>query len=417
MVPIPTYVINLKKRTDRKENVLKEFEGRQEFKVNIVEAIEHSRGATGLWLTIREILLTKVDPSEEFILLCEDDHQFTENYAEERLRSFIREAAERNADILCGGVSWFDDSFPALENLFWVRKFSGLQFTIIFRKCFDTLLNAPFGPKDAADDWISGLTRNKFVTYPFLSTQRNYGYSDATPINSYSGLVEKYFTGSSQLLEKLKRVGSIYSSMPEIPNYHYDGITLPVYCICTREKQQTLLNQFQGKKEFQVFLEETPEGDTQELRRWNGLRSAVRKAIDADDDVIIVCDDDHAFSNDYSAEYLLKNIITAHGQGTGILLGSVTRFSHAMPLAENRFWVDSFWNAPFTILYKKVFHTILAEPFDSTILVDDVLAEITSNKMVIYPFVGTHKDFDVPEKRLKELQRAYLFQSAYHQTL
>src|SRR5580698_8291267 len=132
MVSIPTYVINLKKRTDRKENVLKEFAGRPEFKVNMVEAIEHSRGATGLWLTIREILLNRVDPSEEFILLCEDDHQFTEYYAEERLRSFIREAAERNADVLCGGVSWFDDSFPVLENLFWVRKFSGLQFTIIF---------------------------------------------------------------------------------------------------------------------------------------------------------------------------------------------------------------------------------------------------------------------------------------------
>lgn len=413
MSPIPTYVINLRKRTDRKENVLKEFAGREEFKVDIVEAVEHKRGATGLWLTIRDILQNRVGPTEEFILICEDDHQFTENYAREYLMKSIREAAERGADVLAGGVSWLDDCFRVSENLFWIRKFSGLQFTVLFRKCFDALLNANFGPKDAADAWIAEHMQNKFVIYPFCSTQRDYGYSDATPINNHEGLVEKYFNGSDELLGKLRQVSSFYKSAPEMSGDDYGSVTLPVYVIHSRENGLHIPDQFPGKKEFQVFIQETPEQGPEELRLWQGICNAVRKAINADDDVVIICEDDHVFSEDYSAEYLLKNIIEAHSQGAGILLGGVTRFSHAMPVTENRFWINSFWRAPFTVLYQKVFSLILDEPFDETAFVDDVLSEITSNKMVLFPFICTHKDFDVPYKRLKELQQTFLLQAAH----
>lgn len=412
MSPIPTYVINLRKRTDRKENVLREFAGREEFKVAIVEAIEHKRGATGLWLTIMDILQNRVGSTEDFILICEDDHQFTESYTKDYLARSIHEAAERDADVLSGGVSWLDDCFQVSENLFSVRKFSGLQFTILFRRCFDSLLKATFGPRDAADALISELTQTKFVIYPFCSTQRDYGYSDATPINSHFGLVEKYFNGSDELLGRLKQVGSFYASPPEISGDDYSGITLPVYVILLRENQRRIQDQFLGKQEFQVFIEEMPVCESEERRRWQGICNAVRKAIAADDDAIIICQDDCIFSEDYSTEYLLKNIVEAHSQGAGILLGGVTRFSHAMPLTANRFWVNSFWRAPCAVLYKKVFQTILDEPFDETAFVDDVLSEITSNKMVLFPFICADKDFDVPYNRLKELQQTYLSQSS-----
>lgn len=48
-IPIPTYIINLKSRIDRKEHKLKEFAVRVEFKIHIVEVIEHEIGAIGLW--------------------------------------------------------------------------------------------------------------------------------------------------------------------------------------------------------------------------------------------------------------------------------------------------------------------------------------------------------------------------------
>lgn len=41
---------------------------------------------------------------EEFILVCEDDHQFTEDYSVSFLFSCIEETKEKDGDILAGGV-------------------------------------------------------------------------------------------------------------------------------------------------------------------------------------------------------------------------------------------------------------------------------------------------------------------------
>src|SRR5579859_2973117 len=169
---ISTYVINLSKRTERKENILKEFAGRKEFKVHIVTAIEHATGAIGLWNTIKYILQNMVEDRDDFILICEDDHQFTGNYSEEILFGCIAEARERGADILCGGVSWFEDCLQVTERLFSVQKFSGLQFTIVFKKFFSVITGAGFNAGDVADYKISALSKNKFVIHPYISVQK-----------------------------------------------------------------------------------------------------------------------------------------------------------------------------------------------------------------------------------------------------
>ena len=53
---IPTYVVNLKHRIDRKDHSISEFAGREEFDLQIITAIEHERGAMGLWQTIQGII-------------------------------------------------------------------------------------------------------------------------------------------------------------------------------------------------------------------------------------------------------------------------------------------------------------------------------------------------------------------------
>jgi hypothetical protein len=411
---IPAYVVNLKKRTERKENILQEFAGRDEFEVHIVEAIEHATGATGLWLTILDILQHRVDPAAEFILLCEDDHQFTEHYTREILWDCIGEALERDADVLSGGVSWFDDCFQASGHLFWIRKFSGLQFTILFRRCFDTLLQTGFGPKDVADYKIAAITQNKFVVYPFFSTQRDYGYSDATPHNNIDGKVEKYFLKSNEHFQWLREVSAFYKDPSEEgpTAYEYERITLPVYVI-NPLRQDLVRQQFAGKGEFEVFIEEAPAHEVEELRRWMGIRQAVQKAIDADDDVILICDDTHVFSPDYSRDYLLKNIIEAHEQGAGILLGGVATFGHAVPVTKNRFWINSYWRAPLVVLYKKIFSLLMEEPFDEKILPDEALSDLTSNKMALFPFVSIDDDFLRAAGRLEELEHSFLQQAPH----
>ena len=409
MHPIPTYVVNLKKRTDRKENITKEFAGRDEFDVHIVEAMEHSRGAMGLWLTILHILRDRVDPGSEFILLCEDDHQFTPHYSPALLDACIEEARELDADVLSGGVSWFDDCFKASDRLFWVRKFSGLQFTILFRRCFDTLLNAEFGPKDVADYKIADITANKFVIFPFISMQRDYGYSDATPHNNIDGEVEKYFVTSDEHLQRLRDVGVFYRDSSGLgpAEYDYDSIVLPVYLINPVDPHLARAP-FAGKGEFEVFIEEGPVHPVEEVRRWMGIRQAVQKAVAADDDVIVISEGPHAFPPDYSRSYLLRNIIEAHEQGAGLLFGSAATFGHAVPVTKNRFWINSFWHSSLVVLYRKVFPLILEHPFDDSILTDDALSNVTSNKVLLFPFVSLDKDFERAVTRLTSLQHTFL---------
>lgn len=416
MTPIPTYVMNLRKRTDRKAHIFKEFAGRTEFDVHIVEAIERERGASGLWETLTHILQDRVDPAAEFILLCEDDHQFTGHYSKDLLFGCIAEARERKADVLCGGVSWFEDPLLVSERLFNLRQFSGLQFTILFKKFFPAILNAGFGPKDAADYRISDLSKSKFAIHPFISTQKEFGYSDVTHFNSQEGRVNELFSKSDEHFRKLVEVNAHYRDLPGEPEngaagYNYDGIVLPVCVLTSRERaagRQHIQQQFSGRNEFDITIVENhqPEG----VGTWPRIREIVRAALENDEDLIVICGDDHTFTPEYSPEYLLRNVIGAHNRGAGLLCGGVTNYGHAVPITEHLFWINPFWSAPFIILYKKVFPLILNEPFDDTADADELLSGITSNKMLVFPFVSASKEVATevgPVERLKALREAY----------
>lgn len=213
---INTYAINLKCRTDRYQHITEEFNGRDEFNLTIVEACEHTVGAIGLWQTLNHIILTLVPSDVEYILICEDDHQFTERYHKELLFNAIREAQLKEADVLIGGLSWYETTLQISRDLFWVETFSGLQFTIIYRKFFQAILNADFTETDAADYKISALSKDKLVLHPFISVQKEFGYSDVTQKNNVDGRVSKMFSDSSEILGQLKRVSEFYNLKPLI---------------------------------------------------------------------------------------------------------------------------------------------------------------------------------------------------------
>ncbi|WP_316793710.1 hypothetical protein [Pedobacter frigoris] len=207
---IDTFIINLKQRTDRRSSVLLQFQDKEEFNVKIVEAKEHSFKAVSLWQTVRRIVKENKDTDAEFILICEDDHQFTESYNKDALFNMIQIAQEMSIDILCGGISWMNRPIQVSEHLFWVEKFTGLQFTIIFKSFFPKIMSAQFGENDVADLKISGLTDKKLVVYPFISTQKDFGYSDVTPFNNITGRVDGLFKTTSTRLEILSKIKNFY---------------------------------------------------------------------------------------------------------------------------------------------------------------------------------------------------------------
>ncbi|MRG46983.1 hypothetical protein GFS24_17810 [Chitinophaga sp. SYP-B3965] len=207
---MPLYIINLKERKDRLEHIKGQMQDRNEFSVFIKEAIKHETGALGLWNTLVTIVKEARSKEEKFIIICEDDHLFTDCYNATLLRKAIVEAGDKEADLLSGGVSWFHTALQISSDLFWVDRFTGLQFTVIYSKFFNAILDATFEPTDAADYKLSELTGNKFLLYPFISIQREFGYSDVTEKNNLPGYVTQVFADSLEKLGQLKDVGVFY---------------------------------------------------------------------------------------------------------------------------------------------------------------------------------------------------------------
>lgn len=207
---IPVYAVNLPHRKDRYQHIIEQYAGKPEFVLTVVPAIIHEKGAYGLWQTIIKIVTLEAEKDSSYFILCEDDHTFTEHYSPEILYDSIKQAEILGADILSGGYSWFVDAIQISKHLFWANTFTGMQFTIIFRKFYQSILNANFGENVVADLSLSGITENKFVIYPYISIQKEFGYSDVTLQNNKQGSVDKVFKHSIERMDILYKVRKYY---------------------------------------------------------------------------------------------------------------------------------------------------------------------------------------------------------------
>lgn len=209
MFKIKTFIINLKERTDRLENILNEFKDRDEFDLTVIPAIRADVGAIGLWKTIRYIVKEHAI-NEPYILICEDDHIFTPAYNANKFQTYINNMEKKKADIILGGISWFHGAIPIDEDLFWIHYFNGTQFYVVFRKFYDRILKTKYYKNEVADLKISSLSINKFCIHPFISIQKDFGYSDATGIKEVINNFEKIFEGSGERLKKIRIVDDYY---------------------------------------------------------------------------------------------------------------------------------------------------------------------------------------------------------------
>ena len=306
-IPILSFIINLKERKDRKENILKEFSDKEEFAIQVVEAVRHQFGAIGLWKTIAYILKNLINPDAEYVLICQDDHQFTKDYSSQRLFAAIAEAGKKGADILCGGISWFNNAVQISHHLFWVEKFSGLQFAIIFKKFFQRILNVDFNEVEAADYKISALTANKFFIFPFISIQKDYGYSDVTSKNNLAGRVAQLFEECVGRVNALNKITQHYKDTGckalDVNMDDYKDIVIPTYIIPSDEKtdrKARIQDQFLHRDEFELTFIEAYKHKSSAAGLWLSIREIIKVAVKNDDDVIIICEDDHQFTQHYS---------------------------------------------------------------------------------------------------------------------
>lgn len=65
-IKIPVFVCNLLSRIERRQHIIKEFENKQEYSMQIIPAIKNKIGAYGLWLTLLSFTLLHFDLKNKF---------------------------------------------------------------------------------------------------------------------------------------------------------------------------------------------------------------------------------------------------------------------------------------------------------------------------------------------------------------
>ena len=157
-------------------------------------------------LVVEAPLIARARKAGHFVIVRVGEHG-------ERMPLTIAEADRLEADVLSGGVSWSGDAVQCSDHLFWLKGFNGMQFTVVFRRFYDALLQDHPKVSFVTDIRLSELSDNIFVTYPYLSVQREFGYSDVTPCNNPRGHVDWLFRTTREKFRILNKVRSYYQAL------------------------------------------------------------------------------------------------------------------------------------------------------------------------------------------------------------
>ena len=85
-----------------------------------------------------------------------------------------------------------------------------MQFSLIFQSFYDTILAYEDSEETVTDICLSNLSANIFVMWPFLSIQKEFGYSDVTSFNNTPNYVNGLFQKTSKELFILDKVKKYY---------------------------------------------------------------------------------------------------------------------------------------------------------------------------------------------------------------
>lgn len=208
------YILNMPERQERRESVMKTFMGKNCFTLHIVTPISHPIPRVSHWLTFLHLTRKAKALGLDYFVSCEDDHVFTEHFDERQFLCTLYEADRLKADILTGGISWMFTPIQVSDHLFWLERFNGTQFVIVFSRFYNKILSVNWNDEKVVTDFhISANSENIFVIYPFISIQKEFGYSDVTSFNNKKGYVTRLFKETSNGLSILNRVKNFYHGL------------------------------------------------------------------------------------------------------------------------------------------------------------------------------------------------------------
>ena len=209
--PIPTYIVNIPSRLDRRQSMEMQFQDKPEFDVTFVDAVQHPNGAIGIWQSLVKVIRMAQEVGYDKILFCEDDHIFTPDYSSEYLYSSIQEAYSKGAELLIGGVCGYGVTIPVGSNLYWLDWYWGNQFLIINKSLFQRIIEYDFSPCHTAEGVLSWITNAKMTMFPFISVQKEFGYSDITATNGRKGFINGLFSGTEERIRPIHSINQMFN--------------------------------------------------------------------------------------------------------------------------------------------------------------------------------------------------------------
>lgn len=398
--PISVYVPNLPYREDRRHSIDIQFNGKGIFCLHVVNAHDEKIGAWGLWQTFYTIVTTEAEKGSDFFIFCEDDHVFTSNYDERKFLQCILEAESLQADLLSGGMAVVKNPVLVTNNLFWVSSFNGMQFTVIFKRLYSRILNSKTIEGYTVDIHLSSLAKRKFVIFPYMSIQKEFGYSDVTLSNNEQGKVASFFRTTESQLAKLRHISDFYAKIPNdvvqmVFNTDITKCFISTYVINLKrreDRKRKIQQQFAGRREFSVTILEACEDINGAYSLWKSICKIVSLAKSAGEDYILICEDDHEFTKYYRKEIFLRQIMMASCMGAEIVNGGVGGFGNLVPVQYGLYWADWFWCTQFIVIYKDAYDKILRAHFGPRDTADGKLSEICTRKLVIAPFISEQQE-------------------------
>lgn len=399
--PIKVYAPNLAHRTDRRASLLRQFEARTEFQLAIIPAIERKNGAWGLWQTFYAVVKEEHEADTPYFIFCEDDHVFTEYYDYHLLCDCIARADALQADILSGGMSWVKNPVAICKGLFRVSSFTGMQFTVVFNRFYDTILKSKTEEGHVTDVFLSSLAKRMFVMYPYISVQQDFGYSDVTSRNNEHGRVPALFCNVQKWMSKIAKVYDFYAAIKGnasamLQHFSPEDCFIPTYVINLPQRTdrwQHIKDQFAGHEEFSMQRVEAVTHSVGAVGLWLSIRKIIEQAEANGEDLVLICEDDHIFTERYDRRRFMQQVYMAGCLGTNLLMGGIGGFGDMQPVGNGLYWVDWCWCTQFMVVYRNAFRLILDAEFAENDVADEFISKLCPNKLVTYPFISVQKEF------------------------
>ncbi|NII83146.1 hypothetical protein [Pedobacter sp. SG908] len=168
---IQVFAINLPNNPKRITEIQHQFKYREEFDLNIIRGVKSKNGYIGFIKSVKKIIKQVISLDYDFVIICSDDHLFTEHYNREKFLECIHDAGNAGAKILLGGLEQYGEVIPLTDNLLWVDHFIDSTFYVIYRSFYQEIIESSFIDGDANNKIISSSTSNKFLVYPFITSE------------------------------------------------------------------------------------------------------------------------------------------------------------------------------------------------------------------------------------------------------